>query len=546
MFPLSLFGKLLLDAAVSWSRLFLALAASLLFSWAIGIVAARKKTGEKIILPLLDILQSIPILGFFPIVLLVFLNVFPLRVGVYLAVTFLIFTSMTWNIAFAVYEGVKAIPKAIMELASLERLGLFQKIRTLYIPATWPKVAYNSIVSWSAALFYLVGSEIFSLGNANYRVAHGIGVDIANYGAAGMWDEYATALAVLLAMLLVTYFLFLNEFSHWSERFKLDNDSPKEIRGGPMYKFYHKVKKAVEPKVRPIAASFVQLATRPGRNLKSLIARHRVEQTRTGTMTAVMPFVLVFSLAGILFSIGKLLPLEITGNLYSLVIKDEVQQVAPAFLASLARIWVVYFLSVAVGVPLGIGIALNRRLYFFFAPLLQIIAAIPAPALLPVVALAVLGLPNSGEFNAFFVILLGMIWYIVFNVVEGVRSIPGQFSSLASLLGLRSWSYWRNVLLPAILPSFITGSITALGGGWNALIIAEYFAVTTPSGSKIQLTQVTLGIGKLLDQAAANSDFLLLGLAVATLIVFIFGFNFLIWRRLYSFATRRSLLEGTR
>ena len=164
MLSLDFFGKLALDTLYSWSRLFLALILSMLFSWTIGIAAARNSKAEKVILPSLDILQSIPILGFFPLVLIIFVDIFPISIGVYLAVVFLIFTSMTWNIAFAVYEAVKSIPRELDYLATMEKMSFRRRLTALYIPSTWSKVAYNSIVSWSVALFYLVASEIFLSG----------------------------------------------------------------------------------------------------------------------------------------------------------------------------------------------------------------------------------------------------------------------------------------------------------------------------------------------------------------------------------------------
>jgi len=201
-----LITELFVDVVCFWVRMTIALVLSILFSWAVGIAAARSRTAERIIIPVLDVLQSIPILGFFPIVLFVFVGYLPIWIGVNLAVIFLIFTSMSWNIAFAVYEAVASIPKEYLEFASMEKMSLWNRMTTLYIPASWSKVAYNSVVSWSVALFYLISSEIFSVGTANYSVRHGIGIDIAGFAGEGLWGEYALAMVVfIVAVVLRAY-----------------------------------------------------------------------------------------------------------------------------------------------------------------------------------------------------------------------------------------------------------------------------------------------------------------------------------------------------
>lgn len=544
LISLEVLAKLWFDASVSWSRLFLALFASLFFSWIVGITAAKSQTGEKIILPLLDILQSIPILGFFPIILVVFLAFFPQQVGVYLAVTFLIFTSMTWNITFAVYESVKSIPKELCELANLEGFGLYRRIMNLYIPASWPKVAYNTMVSWSVALFYLVASEIFSLGNKSYQVEFGIGVDVAKYGASQQWDLYIASLSVIVGMLLITYLLFLNEFSHWTEKFKLGYDAPNRDRRSPVHKFYSWIHLQINSKLG-LPSKLLQSRISNSRAYLMLARtdsnNFRAERTQSAAMRRIE--VVIFC-AALTIMIGSFLYLN---RNYSGTVYYDLSLIFPAFVASLGRIWLVYAVAAAVSLPFGIFVASHQKAFEWLTPLLQLTAAVPAPALLPAIALATMSLPEGGEANAFIVIFLGMIWYLIFNIIEGVRSIPRPIFNVSKLLNLKGLPYWRNVLIPAILPSFITGSITAIGGGWNTLIIAEYFRVSTESnGGPIALTEVNLGIGKLLDLAAANGNLLLLGLSVATMVAFVFAFNILVWRNLYKIATRRTILEGTR
>jgi NitT/TauT family transport system permease protein len=217
-----------------------ALVLSILFSLTIGIVAARNKRAEAIIIPVLDVFQSIPILGFFPIVILAIVNIIPGELGVDLAVIILIFTSMSWNIAFGVYEAVKSIPQDYIDLSEISQSSTWHRITTLYIPASLSRIAYNTQTSWAVGLFYLVSSEIFSLGTTKTQhVSYGIGVAILNFAdtVPPEWTNYAYAIIALIIAVIVWQFIFLREFALWSERYKFVEE-PREIRKDPIMKFY--------------------------------------------------------------------------------------------------------------------------------------------------------------------------------------------------------------------------------------------------------------------------------------------------------------------
>jgi NitT/TauT family transport system permease protein len=201
---------------------------------------------------------------------------------------------------------------------------------------------------------------------------------------------------------------------------------------------------------------------------------------------------------------------------------------------SFVRVWYVYVVSVAVGLPLGIAIASHSKLYQAGSPIIQIISAIPAVALLPPIAIFMTTLPLSGELTAAIIIFLGTIWYIIFNVIAGIRSIPSEIFEVSKLMGLKGWAYWKDVLIPAALPSFVTGSITGVGAAWNTLMVAEYFSV---SGSVT--TRVANGVGVLLNVATNNGDLLLMGLTIFSMSALIVAVNLLFWRRLYKYTTKR-------
>jgi NitT/TauT family transport system permease protein len=512
----------------------LALVISIIFSWAVGIAAARNRTANAIIIPVLDVLQSIPILGFFPVVLVVFVALFPGWVGINLAVIFLIFTSMSWNIAFAVYEAVLSIPQEYLDLASMEKLGLWRRLTELYIPASWSKVAYNSVVSWSVGLFYLISSEIFSLGTKNYQVANGIGIDIANYSSQGLWSAYATAIGIFILAVILTRFFFLGQFSTWSEKFKLIEE-PRAIRKDPIYRLYSWINTRAASKVFSVLSRPMSLRLRASTQSVNHTERRQMAKPRHAHAGKFVKIAAVLvGVAALVFIIIEVFQALLAAGISFTVLANKESNVLVGLAYSFVRVWYVYALSVAVGLPLGIVVALHSRLYQAGSPILQVISAIPATALLPPIAIFVATLPFSGELTAAIVIFLGTIWYIIFNVIAGIRSIPSEIFEVAKLMGLKGWAYWKDVLIPAALPSFVTGSITGIGAAWNTLIVAEYFSI---SGSVI--TRVPNGIGVLLDVATNNGDLLLVGLTIFSMTTLIVAINVLFWRRMYKYTTRR-------
>jgi NitT/TauT family transport system permease protein len=523
--------SLLVDTAYSWIRMSLALVLSIIFSWVVGVAAARNRTANAIIIPALDVLQSIPILGFFPVVLVVFVALFPGWIGINLAVIFLIFTSMSWNIAFAVYEAVLSIPQEYLDLASMEKLGLWRRLTELYIPASWSKVAYNSVVSWSVGLFYLISSEIFSLGTTNYKVANGIGVDIANFSSQGLWSAYAIAIGIFIFAVILTRFFFLGQFSTWSEKFKL-TEEPRAIRKDPIYRFYSWINTRATSKVFSMLSRPMSLRIRmPSQSVNHTGRRQMTKPRHTKFLRIAAALI---GLAVLAFIIIEIFHALLAAGISFTTLANKESEVLVGLAYSFVRVWYVYALSVAVGLPLGIVVALHSKLYQTASPILQIISAIPATALLPPIAIFVATLPFGGEITAAIVIFLGTIWYIIFNIIAGIRSIPSDIFEVAKLMKLKGWAYWKDVLIPAALPSFVTGSITGIGAAWNTLIVAEYFSI---SGSVV--TRVPNGIGVLLNVATNTGDLLLLGLTIFSMTTLIVAINLLFWRRMYKYTTRR-------
>jgi NitT/TauT family transport system permease protein len=303
-------------------------------------------------------------------------------------------------------------------------------------------------------------------------------------------------------------------------------EEPREQRRDPIMKIYSWVNQ------RSISKLFLLTQGRGVNRFTSAISRFR-----RGIKYAVLIFLGLFFLlvfetvikAGV-SGLGPLPSLSRVGSVEGYVLV--------ALATSFVRIWYVYVIMVAIGLPLGIVISLNFRLYDTVSPILEVISSMPAPILLPaIVLIPILG--HAGEAVAVIVIMLASIWYIIFNVMAGVRTLPAEIKELPRVFKVSRLSAWRNVYIPGALTGFVTGSITAIGGAWNALIIAEYFTVTNPEGKTTLLTQTGTGIGKVIVIATNNNDYLTLTLAVVSMTILIVAFNLTVWRRVYHHVTKR-------
>jgi NitT/TauT family transport system permease protein len=500
----------------------LALGLSILFALAVGIWAARSKRAESVILPLLDIFQSIPILGFFPFVIGAIYGSFPNFIGANLAVIVLIFTSMSWNIAFGVYESVKAIPQDYADLLNVTQAGVWQRIRTLYIPASMSRVAYNTQISWAVGLFFLVASEIISLGSANVPISYGIGVAVASFSPQVDFPDYLLLVVGIIAAVIAWRFLFLREFALWSEKFKMIEE-PREIHKDPIMRIYSWVNH------RSVAKLFLLAQGRGVNRFTSAISRFG-KGLKYATLIFVGGFLILVLVTA---SSSGTLSLNNLPSISTLASAEG--SILVALGASFVRVWYVVAICVAIGLPLGVVISLNFKLYDTVSPILEVVSSIPAPILLPVIILIpVLG--QSSEFVAALVIFLSVFWYIVFNVMAGVRTLPADIKDLPQVYRVSRVSAWRNVYIPSALTALVTGAITAVGGAWNALIIAEYFQL---NALELPKTQVGVGIGKTIAIATTKGDIQTLLLAIIPMTILIVAFNLTVWRRLYHVVTKR-------
>lgn len=520
-------STLALDLAASWTRILTALFASIVFGILVGIAAATSRVLERIILPILDILQTIPILGFFPIVIFLVVSYIPGYIGVNIAVVFLIFTSMSWNIAFGVYESAKSLPQELHEIAALYGLSPLRKLFRIYIPAALPRIAYQSTISFSIGLFYLATSEIFSTGSANFAVTYGVGIEIAKLAAsAGSFYNYLLAIIGFLIAVILTRVFLLRPFSAYSEKFSLSqNDNAGESAVLRLYSLIGKIL------IKPI------MSLRPRRPKRRVVVSPRIPQAKKPyKLVRHKHFAHIYALLGALVLVLLAILLLNTSQLGEEVV------VLSALAASFVRVWATYIACAAISLPLGICIALSKRGFEAIMSVLQVLSSIPAPILMPALIALLAGTAFFSEALAISVIFISMIWYILFSMVSGMRTIPASIFEAARSNRLGWVQLWRKVYIPASLPSFVTGSITAVGGAWNSLIIAEYFTVQSNS-QMVVLGQVGTGIGKLIDTAVFSGNTSLMLLSIISMTIMVVVVNRLLWQKVYNRVTTRYRIE---
>jgi NitT/TauT family transport system permease protein len=549
---------LLSDSISSVYRMFAALGLSFLVATIIGITAARKPLASKVIIPILDILQSVPILGFFPAAIAFFIAIFNgSPIGIELAAIFLIFTSMVWNMIFSVYESVLSIPSELLETTHVYRANPILQLRRLYLPASVPKLIYNSIVSWAGGWYFLTAAEIISLGSKTFTL-QGLGSLLGNSVSSGQYIQALVALATLISIIMLTDFFFWRPLESYATRFKYDYSSSLDM-DGPRH--HHHFGLAL----RRAALSSIHLSHRSFRNPRPLLhlKSNRLMETLTkiayGTELKVFPTIhewfdnkrnvrtLEFIALPVLAALAILLIIfegeviyksfSSLSNMYLSLYDDPrsvkiVSQIPLALLLSYLRLSAAYLITLAWTIPVAIRIAHNPR-FDLIMPLFQTFAAIPATAFFPFVVILVNYIPGGFEFLSILLILTGMQWYVLFNLIGGVRSISGDIEETARAFRTTKALYIRRILFPSIYPSFITGSITGWGGGWNSLIVAEYLVFGNYKYS-------VLGMGSLLDKAAYDvGNTILLLLIVGVMSAVIVTINRLVWRRLHRKVIRK-------
>jgi NitT/TauT family transport system permease protein len=515
-------------ALVSTTRMALAYLFSLSFTIAYAYTAARNRRARLIMLPLLDILQSVPILSFLPVVLLGMTAILPERIGVELASIILILTSQVWNMTFSFYQSLTTIPTELREASLIFRLNPWLRFKTMELPFGANGLIWNSMVSWAGGWFFLMAAETFTVGARDFRLP-GLGSYLQAAANAGDTTAVLLAIGTLILVIVLLDQLVWRPLLVWADRFKVEmatGDTP------PTSWFYDILTRSW------LVQQFTQRVSHPGaERLDQRMVRFFDRRAATpSTVPAERRRSLITIGVGVIaVALIGYAALRAAGMLITLPL-NEWGLILQGLFATFLRVATALIIGLAWTIPVGVLVGSNRRAANFLQPVIQVFASIPATALFPVIVLALVGITGSLNAPAIILMLLGTQWYILFNVIAGTAAIPQDLKYTTSLLQVKGLARWRTLILPSLFPYLITGLVTAGGGAWNASIVAEY---VTFGGQTYSVT----GIGAVIAAATAAGNYALLLAATLALILTVVTINRTVWRRLYRVAEERYKME---
>ncbi len=501
-------------------RMFAALVASLLFTFTYGTAAAKSRRASLVLIPLLDILQSVPILGFLTFTVVFFMGLFPGRVmGLELAAIFAIFTSQAWNMAFSLYQSLKTVPADLKEAADSFHLTAWQRYWRLEVPFATPGLVWNTMMSMSGGWFFVVASEAVSVGDHTWKLP-GIGSYVAM--ALEQRDILAVLYAIVAMLLVILAYdqLLFRPLVAWSQKFRFETTAGATASDPWLLRLMRRTR------LLSLAADAVgDAATTLGGLPLRLLPRHRgVAGERSSRVLDVALIVLLaVVVAWALTKIVTFVSGELNwGDLWQTLILG---------LFTLLRVVILIVLATLVWVPIGVWLGLRPVWARRAQPLAQFLAAFPANLLFPPVVLFIVYFHLNADIWLTPLMILGTQWYILFNVVAGAAAYPGDLREAASNFRVSGWLWWRKVMIPGIFPYYVTGAITASGGSWNAAIVAE-----VASWGDTRLT--AHGLGAYIAAATDKGDMARVVLGVAVMSCFVLLFNRLLWRPLYAYSER--------
>jgi NitT/TauT family transport system permease protein len=508
-------------AFLSLSRGLAAYVLSLLFTLAYGYWAARDLVAEKVLVPALDILQSIPVLGFMPGLVLALVAAFPRsNVGLELACVIMIFTGQAWNMTFSFYHSLRSIPRDFQEVATLGRFGFWRRFRWVDLPSSALGLVWNSMMSMAGGWFFLMVSEAFVLGDRSFRLP-GLGSYMSVAVERGDRSAMVAAVVAMVLMIVLLDQVLWRPVVVWAQKFRMDESGQAAeaqswfldlLRGSRLVAALRRGSVDAARWVAGRLPARRPKATRPGKVGRA---------TRIASVAAFLALLAVLAVG----SVGLV-------RLFAKVQGASWLGIGWAASLTLGRVLLATVLGTLWTVPAGLAIGLSPRLSRVLQPVVQVVASFPAPMLFPAVV-ALLSAAGVGlGWGSVLLMLLGTQWYILFNVVAGAMAIPADLREAARIYRVGTWQRFRTLYLPAVFPYLVTGWVTAAGGAWNASIVSEYVSF---HGRELAAD----GLGARISVAAASGDFPTLAAAVAVMAVVVVLFNRLVWRRLHDVAEQR-------
>jgi NitT/TauT family transport system permease protein len=508
-------------AARTTFRMFAALALSLLFTLTYATWAAKSERAGKLLVPILDILQSVPILGFISITVVFFMSLAPGRVlGAEFAAIFAIFTSQAWNMAFSFYQSLRTIPIELAEAAESFRLSPWMRFWQLEVPFAMPALIWNMMMSMSGGWFFVVASESISVGHTTVALP-GVGSYIALAIEQKNLPAIGWAIATMLIVILLYDQLIFRPLVAWVDRFRVEQEPGARVpdswaltmmRRSRLIQaatlFFHStvmltsraIKRRDDEPRRPVS-------DRPKRSLDLL-------------WVSLIVAAVVLGLWHIVVVLIKNTPLR------------EALQVGGLATITMLRVFVLIALASLIWVPIGVWVGMRPRATQIVQPIAQFMAAFPANLLFPIAVFGIVRWKLNPDIYLSPLMILGTQWYILFNVIAGASSIPAEMRYVAANFRIKGWLWWRKIALPAVLPFYVTGAITASGGSWNAAIVAE---LANWGNTQIEAR----GLGSYIAEATTAGDFHKIVLGIGTMSLFVVVINRLFWRPLYYYAERK-------
>jgi NitT/TauT family transport system permease protein len=506
-------------------RMLAAMVASLLFTVTYGTIAAKSRRAELVLVPLLDILQSVPVLGYISFTVVFFMSLFPGRVaGAEAAAIFAIFTSQAWNMTFSFYQSLRTVPRDLEEASHSFRFSAWQRFWRLEAPFAMPGLVWNMMMSMSGGWFFVVASEGITVGDRTITLP-GIGAYLAQATAEKDLAAVGWVVLTMTAVIILYDQLMFRPLVAWADKFRFEQTGGQTVPGSWFLDLLQR-------------SRLLGTVTNPGSLLLHALARRRFAPLRQriasvrpsrSTIVDVLWFFAIAAAA--VFAAWKIIDFVAAG-----VGWDDVLDALKLGLFTLTRVVVLIAVASVIWVPIGVEVGLRPHLAEKIQPLAQFLAAFPANLLFPVFVVAIVHFDLNPDIWLSPLIILGTQWYILFNVVAGTTAYPNDFREAATNFRMRGWQWWRQVMLPGIFPYFVTGAITAAGGAWNASIVAE--AVSWGD------TKITAhGLGAYIAENTAAGDYpkIVLGIAVMSMLVTLF--NRLLWRPLYAYAEDRLRLD---
>jgi NitT/TauT family transport system permease protein len=513
-------------AGYSLLRITIAYILSLGFTLVYGYVAAYNPRAERFLIPLLDVLQSIPVLSFLPGVMLAMVALFPGRqLGVELGAILLIFTGQVWNMAFSFYASLKSIPKDMREAATIYRFSWWQRFTQMELPFSAIGLVWNSMMSVAGGWFALMVCEMFVLGSRDFRLP-GLGSYLQTAASAGDTSSILWGIATMVAVIVLLDQFVWRPVIAWAEKFKVETvESTDAPRSWVLNLIQHSsgLAKIRQKTLRPLGERLLLHFARKK-------TEERAEEVPAPWRDWLLRGLVVLGLIGIGYGVVRV------AIILSGLQKAELHETALGLGATFLRVNLALLIGALWTIPAGVAIGFNPRLARIAQPLAQIAASVPATALLPVILLVLIRIGGGLGLASIVVLLLGTQWYVLFNVIAGAMAIPTDLKECCSVFQIRGFQRWKKLILPGIFPYLVTGLVTASGGAWNASIVAEYFHF------KGQI-YTTTGLGATISQATDSGDFHLLLAATMMMAAMVVTINRLVWRRLYGLAETRFRLE---